>query len=211
MELTEKEFMKQLLLKTADALKTKGFEAFIAESREDVIRLATSLLSEGCSITWGGSKTIRDIGLTEAVKRKGYLVYDRDELPREARMAFAKEHYFSDWYFTSSNAITEDGELLNLDGIGNRVASMIWGPANVLVVAGVNKIVPTLTDAYKRVREIAAPKNAQRFDIETPCKKTGKCANCLSPDTICAQMVHLRVCKPKGRIRVILIDEELGY
>ena len=203
--------MNELLLKTAEALKKKGFDAFVAESRKDVIRIATSLLSEGCSITWGGSKTIRDIGLTEAVKCGSYLVYDRDELPREERMAFAREHYFSDWYFTSSNAITENGELLNLDGIGNRVASMIWGPKNVLVVAGANKIVPTLADAYKRVREIAAPLNAQRFDIKTPCKKTGKCADCLSPDTICAQMVLLRVCKPKGRIRVILIDEELGY
>ena len=203
--------MNETLLKTADALKRKGFDAYVAENGEEAIRIATSLLSDGCSITWGGSMTIRDMGLTEHVKGKSYLVYDRDELPHEERAAFAKEHYFSDWYFTSSNAITENGELLNLDGIGNRVASMIWGPENVLVVAGINKIVPTLPDAYRRVREVAAPKNAQRFPIDTPCKKTGKCANCLSPDTICAQMVHLRVCKPKGRIRVILVNEELGY
>ena len=203
--------MNHLLLKTAEALKKRGFDAYAVECREDALRLALSLLTKGSSITWGGSMTIRDIGLTDAVKGKDFVVYDRDELPHEARAAFAKEHYFSNWYFTSSNAITESGELLNLDGIGNRVASMIWGPENVLVVAGINKIVPTLSDAYTRVREIAAPKNAQRFEIKTPCKKTGKCEDCISPDTICAQMVHLRVSKPKGRIRVILVDESLGY
>ncbi len=203
--------MNEKLLKTAAALKKRGFDAYVCENTEAALEMALSLLKEGESITWGGSKTIRDMGLTELVKTKSFSVFDRDELPREERAAFAKEHYFSDWYFTSSNAVTEDGELLNLDGIGNRVASMIWGPKNVLVVAGINKIVPSLSDAYKRVREIAAPKNAQRFDINTPCKKTGKCADCLSPDTICAQMVHLRVSKPKGRIRVILIDEEYGY
>ena len=203
--------MNHLLLKTAEALKKRGFDAYAVECREDALRLALSLLTKGSSITWGGSMTIRDIGLTDAVKGKDFVVYDRDELPHEARAAFAKEHYFSNWYFTSSNAITESGELLNLDGIGNRVASMIWGPENVLVVAGINKIVPTLSDAYTRVREVAAPKNAQRFDIKTPCKKTGKCEDCISPDTICAQMVHLRVSKPKGRIRVILVDESLGY
>ena len=203
--------MNQLLLKTAEALKKRGFDAYAVECREDALRLALSLLTKGSSITWGGSMTIRDIGLTDAVKGKDFVVYDRDELPHEARAAFAKEHYFSNWYFTSSNAITESGELLNLDGIGNRVASMIWGPENVLVVAGINKIVPTLSDAYTRVREVAAPKNAQRFEIKTPCKKTGKCEDCISPDTICAQMVHLRVSKPKGRIRVILVDESLGY
>lgn len=203
--------MNEKLLKTVTALKKRGFDAYACENTKEALAVALSLLSEGESITWGGSKTIRDMGLTSLVKSKGFCVFDRDELPREERTEFAKAHYFSDWYFTSTNALTESGELLNLDGIGNRVASMIWGPKNVLVVAGVNKIVPTLTDAYKRVREIAAPKNAQRFDIDTPCKKTGKCADCLSPDTICAQMVHLRVSKPYGRIRVILINEEYGY
>ena len=203
--------MNEKLLKTVQALKKRGFDAYACENAKEAIKIACGLLSEGESITWGGSKTIRDMGLTEYVKGKSYAVFDRDELPREERAAFAREHYFADWYFTSSNAVTEGGELLNLDGIGNRVASMIWGPKNVLVIAGINKIVPTLSDAYRRVREVAAPKNAQRFDIDTPCKKTGKCADCLSPDTICAQMVHLRVSKPQGRIRVILVDEELGY
>ena len=203
--------MNETLLKTAAALQKRGFDAYVCKGTEDALKTALSLLKEGESITWGGSMTIRDMGLTEAVKGKDFLVYDRDEIPREERMAFAREHFFSDWYFTSSNAITESGELLNLDGIGNRVASIVWGPKNVLVVAGINKIVPTLSDAYKRVREIAAPKNAQRFDIKTPCKKTGECANCLSPDTICTQMVYTRASNPRGRIRVILIDEAFGY
>ena len=203
--------MNETILKTAAALKRRGFEAYTAETAEDAVRLASSLLNKGESITWGGSMTIRDMGLTAYVKGKGYSVFDRDELPREKRMAFAREHYFSDWYFTSSNAITESGELLNLDGIGNRVASMIFGPKNVLVVVGINKIVPTLADAYRRVREIAAPKNAQRFEINTPCKKTGKCADCLSPDTICASLVRTRFSRQKGRIKVILIDGDYGF
>lgn len=203
--------MNKKLNKIADALQKRGFEAFVCQTAKEAIDVASSLLKEGESITWGGSMTIRDMGLTRHVKDGRYLVFDRDEIDPADRDRFAREHFFSDWYFTSSNAITEGGELLNLDGIGNRVASMIWGPKNVLVIVGSNKIVPTLADAYRRVREVAAPKNAQRFEIRTPCKKTGKCADCLSPDTICAQMVHLRVCKPHGRIRVILVNEELGY
>ena len=120
-------------------------------------------------------------------------------------------YFFSDWYFMSSNAVTEDGTLLNLDGLGNRVASLIFGPDKVLVVVGVNKITSDINEAYRRVREVASPRNAQRFDIGTPCKKTGKCADCLSPDTICCSMVHTRYCKVPGRITVILVDESLGY
>lgn len=204
--------MNEKLLKTAKSLEKRGFTAITCENARDAIFAADSLLKEGESITWGGSMTIRDMGLTRFVKEKGiYHVFDRDEIPHEQRDAFAREHFFSDWLFMSTNAITEDGELLNLDGIGNRVSAMIYGPKNVLVVAGRNKIVPTLADAYQRVREVASPKNAQRFPINTPCKKTGKCADCLSPDTICAQMVYTRASKPRGRIHVILVDEDLGY
>lgn len=203
--------MTEKLLKTAKALEQHGFTAFVCETTEEAIEKSLSLLTEGCSITWGGSATIRDMGLTEAVKKGPYQVFDRDLVPPAERAAFSKEHYFSDWYFMSSNAVTEDGTLLNLDGNGNRVASLIFGPANVLVVAGANKITPDVNEAYRRVREVASPKNAQRFDIQTPCKKTGKCADCLSPDTICCSMVHTRYVRTPGRVTVILVNENLGY
>lgn len=203
--------MTEKILSTAAALKKHGFTVYTCENAAEACEVALSLLSEGCSITWGGSMTIRNMGLTEAVKKGPYKVYDRDVIPPAERAAFAKEHYFSDWYFMSSNAVTEDGTLLNLDGLGNRVASLVYGPDKVLVVAGVNKITADINEAYRRVREVAAPINAQRFDIRTPCKKTGKCGDCLSPDTICCSMVHTRYCKVPGRITVILINEEFGY
>ncbi len=203
--------MQALLEKTAKALEKRGFEAHVFARADEAISFIKDLIGKEESVTWGGSMTIRDMGLTEALKGDGYLVFDRDEIPLAERAAFVREHFFSDFYLMSTNALTEDGELLNLDGAGNRVASLIYGPKNVVVVAGVNKIVPTLEDAYRRVREVAAPRNAQRFSIETPCKKTGKCANCLSPDTICSEMVYTRACRPKGRICVLLIGEELGY
>jgi hypothetical protein len=113
-------------------------------------------------------------------------------------------------FIMSSNAITEDGQLFNIDGKGNRVAALIYGPQNVIIIAGMNKVVQDMDAAYDRVRGYAAPANAQRFDIDTPCKKIGECADCLYSSTICAQFVTTRICKPAGRIKVVLIGEELG-
>ena len=200
-----------LLQKTADALRAHGFDAYTVKTKEEACALALSFIEKTESVTWGGSATIAEIGLIDALKKGGYLAYDRESVPPAERNAFAKAHFFSDWYLMSTNALTETGELLNMDGNGNRVASLIFGPKNVLVVAGVNKITPDIDAAYSRVRTVAAPRNAQRFPIGTPCKATGACADCLSPDTICAQLVRTRVCKPRGRIKVILVDETLGF
>lgn len=203
--------MNEILTRTKESLLRRGFEAYAVNTKEEACTLILSMIGKKESITWGGSKTLAEIGLTAALKENGYPVYDRSEVAPSERAAFAREHFLSDWFLMSSNAITEDGELLNLDGIGNRVASLIFGPKNVIVVAGVNKITPDMDAAYTRVRTVAAPKNAQRFDIATPCKRTGNCADCLSPDTICASLVRTRFSKPKGRIKVILIDGEYGF
>lgn len=203
--------MTELLKKTEKSLLARGFDAHIFETKDEAVAFAKQLIGKTESVTWGGSMTIRDMGLTEALKKEGYLTFDRDEIAPADRAAFVKEHFFSDWYLMSANAITQDGELLNLDGNGNRVASLIYGPRNVLVIVGSNKVTSSLSEAYARVREIAAPKNAQRFPLQTPCKKTGSCANCLSPDTICSQMVYTRTCRPQKRIHVLLINESLGY
>ena len=203
--------MRDILTRTRDALTRRNFEAYAVESADEARALILSMIGKEESVTWGGSATISEIGLLSALKENGYLVFDREDVPPSERIAFAKEHFFSDWFLMSTNAITEDGELLNLDGMGNRVASLIFGPKNVIVVAGVNKITPDIDAAYARVRQVAAPRNAQRFSINTPCKRTGACADCLSPDTICASLVRTRFSRQKGRIKVILIDEEYGF
>ncbi len=193
------------------ALKERFFDAYYCETSESAVKTALSLIPEKSSVTWGGSMTIRDIGLTDALKNGDYLVYDRDEAPPEKRADFVREHFFSDFFLTSSNAITQDGILYNIDGMGNRVASMIYGPKNVIAVIGINKIVKDEPSAVSRMRSTAAPINAQRFDIDTPCKKTGKCENCKSGDSICSYLVATRLCKPKNRIKVIIVGESLGY
>lgn len=192
-------------------LKARHFYANFFENRREAVEYILSVIPEGASITWGGSATIRDIGLTDALKNGNYTVYDRDTVPASEKAQFLRKSYFSDYFLMSTNAISEDGELVNVDGMGNRVSSLIFGPGNVIVVAGMNKVAKTLDDAIVRARTIAAPVNAQRFDIDTPCKITGKCMNCKSPDSICANIVVTRLSKIPQRIKVILINEDLGF
>lgn len=203
--------MNELLTKTAEALRAHGFDAYTVNTGVEACALALSFIEKWESVTWGGSASIAEIGLTAALKTGGYLAYDRESVPPAERNDFAKAHYFSDWYLMSANGISATGELVNIDGNGNRVASLVFGPRNVLVIAGRNKIAPDIEAALARARTVAAPRNAGRFPIKTPCKATGACADCLSPDTICAQLLRTRVCKPRGRIKIILVDEELGF
>jgi L-lactate utilization protein LutB len=144
---------------------------------------------------------------------KGYKVIDRDKAASpEERTELMRQALLCDTYLTGTNALTEDGQLVNVDGNGNRVAAMTFGPKQVIVVAGMNKVQKTLETACARARTIAAPVNVQRFqDLKTPCNETGACADCLSPDSICSFIVHTRLCKPKGRIKVILIGKDLGF
>ena len=193
------------------ALEDRFFDAYYCECREDAIAKALSLIKEGSTVTWGGSQTIRDIGLVSAVKNGNFIAYDRDDVPPSQKAEFAKKHFFSDVYLTSVNALTEDGILFNIDGRGNRVASMIYGPESVIVVVGINKVVKDLDAAISRARNTAAPINAQRFDIKTPCKITGKCADCKSADCICSYMVTTRLCNPPKKIKVIIVGENLGF
>jgi hypothetical protein len=194
------------------ALNSRHFWACYCPNKEDAVQQALALIPDGNSVTWGGSDTIRAIGLTQKVKEGNYIVYDRDTVPSENWPDYAKEHYFSDTYLTSVNAVSEDGQLCLIDGTGNRAASLIFGPKNIIVIVGINKVVKTAEDAMKRVRNIAAPINCQRFvNAKTPCRITGQCSDCKSPDSICASMVTLRICKPKDKIKVIIVGENLGY
>lgn len=193
-------------------LKKRFFDAYYVQTREEAVRLALSLIPEGNSVSWGGSATIREIGLTLALSEGNYTAIDRDKFEGAQRMEVMRRALLCDTYVTSTNAISEDGCLVNIDGNGNRVAAMCFGPKSVIVVAGLNKIAPTAEAARMRARHIAAPINAQRFQGgRTGCMITGACENCCTEDTICCYTVETRVCRPAGRIKVILVNEELGF
>lgn len=195
----------------AAALCARHFDAQYCETVKEAVAAAVRLIPQGASVTFGGSMTIRDTGLVAALKEGNYRVFDRDEIPPAARTAFVHEHFFSDFFLASANAVSEDGVIYNMDGAGNRVASLIYGPREVILLVGLNKIAKDEQSAVARVRGTAAPINAQRFDITTPCRKTGRCADCKSTDSICCTMTVMRLCRPAGRIHVILFGESYGY
>lgn len=193
------------------ALRARRFDAHYCATMEEALTLAEGMIPTAASVTFGGSMTVSDSGLVDRLAAKGCAIFDRGSVPAEQRARFVEEHFFSDWFLDSVNAMSEEGVLYNMDGNGNRVASYIYGPKNVLLLVGMNKVVKGEEAAIARVRGLAAPTNAQRFAIDTPCKKTGLCADCKSPDCICATMTTMRVCRPAGRIRVILVGEDWGY
>ena len=197
--------------KVADALNKRHFEAYYVFNKEDAVKKILEIIPSNHSVAWGGTMTMDQLGLKDKLSAAGYTLIDRDKgATLEEREKIMHEALNCGSFIMSSNAITEDGQLFNIDGKGNRVAALIYGPQNVIIIAGMNKVVQDMDAAYDRVRGYAAPANAQRFDIDTPCKKIGECADCLSSSTICAQFVTTRICKPAGRIKVVLIGEELG-
>ncbi len=197
--------------KVADALKKRGFEAWYVSDKAAAVAKILEIIPGNHSVSWGGCMTMEQLGLKEKLVSAGYSLIDRDTAcSPDEREALMHKALNCGSFIMSSNAITEDGQLFNIDGKGNRVAALCYGPENVIVIAGMNKVVQNMDAAYSRVRGYAAPANAQRFELDTPCKKIGCCADCLSATTICAQFVTTRVCKPAGRIKVVLIGEELG-
>jgi hypothetical protein len=194
------------------ALHSRSFDAFYFDETADAAEKIISLIPKDHLVSWGGSKTMLDLGIQERLEKEGYNLLDRDKAASpEERMERMKKALLCDTFLSGTNAISEDGMLVNIDGYGNRVAAMIFGPKQVIVAAGMNKIAKTYKDAVGRARTIAAPLNIQRFpSLETPCSETGSCADCLSPDTICSFLVTTRFCKPAGRIKVILIGKDLG-
>lgn len=194
-------------------LNKRNFEAYYCQTAEEAKAKALELIPEGSSVSWGGSMTIRNIGLTTALIDGNYDAHDRDREPtREGQLEVVRQGLLYDYFLTSSNAIGADGVLVNIDGTGNRVAALCFGPQNVIVIAGINKVVADEQAAMVRARTVAAPINMQRFaDKKTPCSTTGMCGNCLSDDCICCQILTTRFCKPDKRIKVIIVGEELGY
>ncbi len=200
----------------ADSLISKfnkrGIEGYYCENAEDALLMAKRFLTPGCSISWGGSETLKEIGLIEYLKESDYILYDRETAKTaEESSAMYSKIVTADYFFMSSNAIALDGQLVNIDGKGNRVACLITGPKNVIIVAGMNKIVTDVESGIERVRNMATPPNTVRLNRKTPCAELGKCANCLVDDCICCQIVITRKSLIPGRIKVILVGEELGY
>lgn len=193
-------------------LKARHFDAVYCKDKNEALQQALKWIPDGATVGWGGALSAAQIGLINAVKNGNYHSIDRNiATTAEERDKAARECLFADVFLSGANAITLNGEMVNIDGIGNRVAAIIYGPKSVIVIAGMNKVVATLDDAITRARTIAAPMNQQRFMLNNPCSKTGVCADCKSEESICNQIVITRNCRPAGRIKFILVGEDLGF
>ena len=193
-------------------LNRRHIEAFYCKTGAEAVDKVQELIPDGSSVTWGGTMTVRDLGIPDALRSRGTLeVLDRDlvETPEEKQAMYLRA-FSTDVYLTSANAISEDGVIVNIDGNGNRVAAITWGPKKVIFVIGLNKVAQTVEAALSRARGTASPINAARFDIKTPCQTDGVCHNCNSPESIC-NFVHFLRNSPKGRHTVVLVGENLGY
>ncbi len=193
-------------------LAKRNMEGYYCATKEEALAKALELIPETDVVAWGGSVTIDEIGLLAAVKARNPVI-DRDTAATmEEKVELMRKGLTCDTFLMSTNAMSEDGILVNIDGNGNRVASLIFGPKQVVIIAGVNKIAKDLDSAIARVRSNAAPINAQRFaGISTPCAKTGVCFNCNAPDCMCCQVVVTRHSRQAGRIKIILVGENLGF
>lgn len=214
---------RTILERTAKSLEANNMKCFIADAKEDVLPIVRELLTEGETVSCGGSMSLAETGVAELLRSGAYDFLDRTgKSPEEAEEIYRRA-FFADSYLTSANAITENGELYNVDGNSNRVAAICYGPKSVIVVAGRNKVVPTLEDAVTRVKRLAAPMNTARLGCETYCKSKGQCMSlssgicagmtdgCKSDARICCSFVVTAYQRIKDRIKVILVNEELGF
>jgi L-lactate utilization protein LutB len=189
-------------------LQSRNMTGYYAEDKEAALKQALELIEENSTISMGGCMSAHEIGLVQALQEGNYQYLDRSKMePREGLLAA----YDSDVFLSSANAMTSDGILVNIDGNSNRVSCIAQGPKKVIFIVGMNKVCADLDSAMKRARNVAAPTNAQRFDVKTPCKETGKCFDCKSPDTICCQFLITRYSRHTGRIHVILVNDNLGF
>lgn len=198
-----------LAQKVIKGLESRNMSGYYAADKEAALKQALELIPEGASVTMGGCMSAIEIGLVDALKEGDYNFIDRDEIPdpRESMLAA----YDADVFLASANAMTEDGMLVNIDGNSNRVSAIAQGPRKVVFIIGMNKVCDDLDGAMKRARNVAAPINAQRFGLSTPCSKTGACHDCKSPDTICCQFLITRFSRHEGRIHAILVNDTLGF
>lgn len=198
----------QVLVKN---LRSRHFEAYYCADRSSALEKALELIPKGASVGWGGAMSAEEIGLIDAVRSGGYHAIDRDKgSTPEERDQIMRQCLSAQVFLTGANALSLDGQMVNIDGNGNRMAAIVYGPESVIVVAGMNKVMDSLEDAVTRARTVAAPMNKQRFGAVTGCAETGVCVNCKSEGCICNQILITRHCRPAGRIKFILVGEALG-
>jgi len=202
------------LEKLAEKLRGNMMDAVIVDTKEEIPPLLDSILTPGCTVNAGGSMTLAETGVFDYLRKGDFVFYDRNapdiNTPEQIKDIY-RQAFSADFYFTSTNAITADGWLYNVDGRGNRVSAMIYGPENVIILCGRNKWVSSLDAAIARNREMAAPANCVRLSKNTPCTFSGKCEDCKSEDRICNEYTLIKRNLPKGRIKVILLNFESGY
>ena len=198
-----------LAQKVIKGLESRNMTGYYAADKEAALQQALCLIPEGSTVTMGGGMSVHEIGLVKALNEGNYNFIDRDAMTDKRAAMLAA--YDADFYLMSANAMTEDGILVNIDGNANRVSALAQRPRKVIVIAGMNKVCDDVEGAMKRARNVAAPINAQRFGLNTPCARTGSCMNCKSPDTICCQFLITRYSKHPGRIHVILVNDDLGF
>ena len=198
-----------LAQKVIKGLASRNMTGYYAADKAAALRQALALIPEGSAVTMGGAMSAHEIGLVAALKAGNYNFIDRDEYADKRAAMLAA--YDADVFLASANAITEDGVMVNVDGNSNRVSAIAQGPKKVVFIVGMNKVCNDVDSAIKRARNVAAPINAQRFGLSTPCSKTGACMNCKSPDTICCQILITRFSRHQDRIHVILVNDSLGF
>lgn len=193
-------------------LNKRQMDACYFETKEEACEYVLTTIPKDSTISWGGSMSLFEAGIIDGLYANGsYNLLDRAKVAPEKMPELLRQVFFADYYLMSSNALTVDGRLINVDGAGNRVSALIFGPTNVFVLVGMNKIVTTEDEGINRVHNVASPQNCVRLNKKTPCSITGTCADCLSPDCICAQTVITRRSQIPNRIKVILVGESLGY
>lgn len=204
---------EQKIKRTMENLEKNNIEAYFVEDNSELIEKISELVKEGDTVSVGGSMTLFETGVIEFLRKGNFNYLDRyaEGLKGDDLKDIYRKTFSADAYFVSSNAVTEKGELYNVDGNGNRVAAMLFGPKKVIVVVGVNKLVKDIDEAIKRNREVAAPANAKRLNRDTPCAKVGYCVECNSSDRICNEYTIIKRQGDKDRIHVIFLNEQLGY
>lgn len=208
----QKDFYKMQAQTIIKQLEKRHMQGFYCASGAEATKLALSLMPKNASIAWGGSESIKEIGLLDALyESNAYTLYDRAKVAPEEVPNMLRQAYFADFYLMSSNALTLKGELINIDGTGNRVSALAYGPKEVIMIIGMNKVATTIEEGINRIQNVASPQNAIRLNKKTPCGINSVCGNCLSPDCMCMHTVITRNSREIGRIKVILVGESLGY
>lgn len=209
---TQEIYYKKRAERLVSNLKNRHFDAYYCANKKEALQKALELIPRGATVGWSGATSARQIGLTDALCSGGYRTVDREVLTSvQEKEQAARDCMLADFFLTGANALSIDGQMVNIDGTGNRVAAILYGPKTVLVIAGMNKVMDSLEEAVCRARTIAAPMNQQRFLMDNPCATTGICSDCKSESCSCNQIVITRHCRPVGRIKFIIVGDDLGF